>query len=273
MRLRRAPRARRRRPSVGPRDGERGQPGFERGAQVEDALELGDASSVATRAPRLATISTRPSAASRVSASRTGVRLTPSRSASSTSPSRARREPRRGSARAAITLAGRRGDRSPSHSAGGLCAQHCVQSRARASTVRRTFRADCIHTDGGSRGRPAERPAARRGPGCASCSPRPGAARRPRRVRRAVGAAGRAGGLRRRLHDRLRHHGLAARPPRRRAAHRQRDGRQRAPDRRRRRRPGDRRRRHRLRQRDQRRAHRAGLRAGRGRRRSTSRTR
>src|SRR4051794_1852494 len=43
---------------------------------------------VATRAPRLATISTRPSAASRVSASRTGVRLTPSRSASSTSPSR-----------------------------------------------------------------------------------------------------------------------------------------------------------------------------------------
>ena len=86
----------------------------------------------------------------------------------------------------------------------------------------------------------------------------------PRRLRRAVGPAGRAGGVRRRLHDGVRHHGVAGRPSRRRAAHRHRDGRQRASDRGRRRRAGDRRRGHRLRQRDQRRPHGAGLRAGRG---------
>src|SRR3954447_9381178 len=58
-----------------------------------------------TFAPRLGVISTSPSAASRVSASRTGVRLTPSRSASSTSPSRtpAAKSPCRISSRSAST--------------------------------------------------------------------------------------------------------------------------------------------------------------------------
>src|SRR4051794_24459974 len=51
-----------------------------RDAHVEDALQLGDGPARDPRT-RFATISTSPSAANRVSASRTGVRLTPSRSA------------------------------------------------------------------------------------------------------------------------------------------------------------------------------------------------